>query len=185
MTLGFDFFRGGIRCLSGTGPMLGARCHIAGSSHAAGMRRNCGCHSRKSDSSRSSSTAQRTCSSRWAPFDDQHIGWRFSHALIHQVAHSQFCGRAGYSQPMAVGMSVVCQAVLVVDEVFAQSQKMLAKSPDAINIHGPLGAYGSIDSLVYMAHSHRRRAPLPVPHLMPNSWQLCPYYRGHDRICFV
>jgi hypothetical protein len=46
-------------------------------------------------------------------------------------------------------MSVVCQAVLVVDEVFAQSQKMLAKSPHAINIHRPLGAYGSIGSLVY------------------------------------
>src|ERR1017187_10703226 len=75
-----------------------------------------------------------------------------SYALIHQVAHSRFCGRAGYSQPVAVGMSVVCQAVLVVDEVFAQSQKMLAKSPHAINIHGPLRAYGSIGSLVYMAH---------------------------------
>ena len=46
-------------------------------------------------------------------------------------------------------MSVVCQGVLVVDEVFAQSQKMLAKSPHAINIHRPLGAYGSIGSLVY------------------------------------
>src|ERR1019366_482512 len=70
-----------------------------------------------------------------------------SHALIHQVAHSRFCGRAGYSQPMAVGMSVVGQAVLVVGEVFAQSQEMLAKSLHAINIHGPLGAYGSICSI--------------------------------------
>ena len=46
--------------LSGTGSIVGAPCHIAGSRTAVGVSRNLGCHSRNSASRRPSSTAHRT-----------------------------------------------------------------------------------------------------------------------------
>jgi hypothetical protein len=49
-----------------------ARAEVIG-----GVARKRGNHSRKSASSRSSSTAHRTCSSKCAPPADQRIGWRF------------------------------------------------------------------------------------------------------------